>query len=104
MLPEPDVAPLTPFCVTVHEYVAPLTSDVKVIVGAVLLHIVCDVGVAVTFGIGFTVMVIIFDVAGEPVAHVAVEVISHVTKSLFVSVEVIYAVPPVPTLLLFSFH
>jgi hypothetical protein len=35
---------------------------------------------------GFTVMVSAFDVAGDPVAHARLDVITHVTTSLLASV------------------
>ena len=53
----------------------------------------------------FTVVVIPFDVAGEPVKHgVALEVITTVTTSLFVNVLVVYVTLFVPTLFPLSFH
>ena len=52
----------------------------------------------------FTVVAILFDVAGEPVAHVAVDVITTVTASLFTNPEVVYVALFVPTLLPFNFH
>ena len=67
----------------------PVTVDVNVILDAVLLHIVCVNVDGITSGIGFTVIMISFDVAGEPVVHVAVEVSSHLTLSLFNNVEVV---------------
>ncbi len=36
---------------------------------------------------GFTVMLTVFDVAGLPVAQVALDVITQVTKSLFANEE-----------------
>jgi hypothetical protein len=38
---------------------------------------------------GFTVMVTVFEVAGLPVAQVALEVITHVTISLFAKEELV---------------
>ena len=54
----------------------------------------------------FTVVVIPFDVAGDPVKHgVAFDVITTVTTSLFVNVLVIYVTLVAPTISLpFSFH
>ena len=59
LLPEPSEAPATPLlCVTLHAKVVPETFDVKAIPVEVPLHIVCDVGFAVTLGIGFIVAVV----------------------------------------------
>ena len=67
-------APVTPFCDTVQAKVVPVTFDVKAIDGAVLLHIVCDDGVAVTFGVGFTVIVAVVVAERQPYWEVAVPV------------------------------
>ena len=53
---------------------------------------------------GFTVMVIVFDVAGLPVAHVAFEVNTQVIKSPFASDELVYVVEFIPTFVPFNFH
>jgi len=54
---------------------------------------------------GFTVIVTLLDVAGEPVRQgVALDVITHVTTSPFTSDELVYVAELVPTLLPFSFH
>ena len=39
---------------------------------------------------GFTITVIAFDMAGEPMEQLSVEVISHVITSLFNNVVVVY--------------
>ena len=52
---------------------------------------------------GFTVMVTVFDVAGLPVGHVAFDVRTHVTASLFKGVYV-YVLLFVPAFTLFTFH
>ena len=49
------MAPETPDCTTVHAKVVPLTLLLRVMDGAVPEQIVCDPGVAVATGIGFTV-------------------------------------------------
>ena len=54
--------------------------------------------------LAFTVVVIAFDVAGDPVAQVALEVITTVTASLFAKVVVVYVVLLVPTLVEPTFH
>ena len=53
---------------------------------------------------GFTDIVIVFDVAGLPVAHVALEVNTQVIKSPFASDELVYVVEFVPTFVPFNFH
>ena len=55
---------------------------------------------------GLTVIVILFDVAGEPVKQgVALEVITAVTTSLFDKVEVVNVEVVTPTTLVpFTFH
>jgi len=53
--PDDAVAPETPDCTTVHAKVVPLTLLLRVMDGAVPEQIVCDPGVAVATGIGFTV-------------------------------------------------
>jgi len=69
LLPEPDMAPVTPLCATVHAKVVPGTPDVKVIVGVEPLHIDCDGETATaTFGIGFTVIITLVDVPEQPLA------------------------------------
>jgi hypothetical protein len=53
---------------------------------------------------GFTVMVTVFDVAGLPVAHVALEVITHITVLPLAKALLVYVVLFVPTFDPFSFH
>ena len=54
---------------------------------------------------GFTVMVIAFDVAGEPVKHgLAVEVITTVTLSLLANEELVYVALLVPTGVAPTYH
>ncbi len=53
---------------------------------------------------GLTVMVILFELAGEPVAQVAFEVITALTTSLFAKLLLVYVLLLVPTLLPFNFH
>lgn len=64
----PAEAPLTPDCTTVHENVVPVTDDVKEILVVTPLQIVCDEGVAFTFGIGLTVTVVLTAVPEHPLA------------------------------------
>ena len=63
-------------------------------------------GEAVTnSGKAFTVVVMLFDVAGEPVKHgVALEVITTVTTSPLFNVDVVYVVLFVPTFDPFTRH
>ena len=53
---------------------------------------------------GFTVIVIAFDVAGLPVAHVAFDVSTQVTMSPFANAAFMYVGLLAPTLAPFSFH
>ena len=53
---------------------------------------------------GFTVIVIVFDVAGLPVAHVAFDVNTHVTVFPFVKVVVVNVGEFVPAFTPFTFH
>lgn len=53
---------------------------------------------------GFTVIVIVFDVAGEPVAQSAFDVNTQVTVFPFVNVAFVYVGEFVPTFVPFSFH
>ena len=53
---------------------------------------------------GLTIIVTVFDVAGEPVAHVAVDVIATVTKSPLANTALLYVALFVPTLVPLSFH
>ena len=54
--------------------------------------------------LGFTVIVMVFDVAGLPVAHVALDVNTHVTSCPFVNVVVEKVGLFVPTFAPFTFH
>ena len=54
--------------------------------------------------LGFTVIVIAFDVAGDPVEHKIEEVITNVIISLFESVVDVYVELLVPILLPLTFH
>ncbi len=53
---------------------------------------------------GLTVMVMLFELAGEPVAQVAFEVITALTTSLLAKLLLVYVSLLVPTLLQFNFH
>ena len=56
-------------------------------------------------GIGFTVVVMLFEDAGEPIKHgVAFEVITTYTTSPFTNPVVVYVAEFVPTLTSFFFH
>ena len=83
--PLPPVAPDTFVCTTVHEKVVPATLLVSAIDVAVPEQIVCDEGVAVAAGIGFTVTV---TVIGVPTHPLAVGVIVYVAVPALVVVAV----------------
>ena len=53
---------------------------------------------------GFTVIVTVLDVAGLPVAQVALDVNTHVTTSPLFNVVVVNVAELVPALLPFTFH
>lgn len=53
---------------------------------------------------GFTDIVIVFDVAGFPVAHVAFDVKIHLTRSPLLNVELEYVAAFVPTFTPFTCH
>ena len=57
-----------------------------------------------TARIGLTIIVKLFEVAGLPVAHVALEVSTQVITSPFTNAAFEYVVELLPTLLPFSFH
>jgi len=76
LLPEPSVAPVTPLCTTVHANVVPVISDVKAMSVVAPLHIICDDGVAVTSGIGFTVITTSVDVPEQPFAVGVIEYVA----------------------------
>jgi len=65
-VPEPAVAPVAPDWLTVQLYVVPLTEPLSAMDVALPEQIVCVVGVATTFGIGFTVTVTVIGVPGQP--------------------------------------
>jgi hypothetical protein len=60
--------------------------------------------VAVTTGPGLTVVVMLLDVAGDPVAQVAFEVITTVTICPLVNAVVVYVLLFVPTFEPFTRH
>ena len=63
------VAPLIPaVCATVQANVLPETLLVSAIKGAAPEHIVCDVGLAVATGIGFTVTITVIGIPTQPLA------------------------------------
>ena len=68
LVPNPAVAPLTPLCVTVQLYVAPVTPLPVLNAMAVVwpLQIVCDPGAAITSGLGFTVTTTLIGVPAHP--------------------------------------
>ena len=53
---------------------------------------------------GFTVIVMLLDVAGFPVAQVALDVSTHVTTSPLFNAVVVNVVELVPLLVPFTFH
>jgi hypothetical protein len=66
--PEDAVAPETPACTTVQAKAVPERLLVSAMDGAVPEHIVCDAGVAVATGVGFTVITTTFGVPVHPPA------------------------------------
>lgn len=74
LAPELLEAPLTPDCATVHAKVVPPVPLVKAIEVVPPEQILCEVGVAVTEGAGFTVTVAVI---GEPAQPPAVGVIVY---------------------------
>ena len=66
--PEVAVAPETPAWTTVQVKVVPARLLVSAMDGAVPEHIVCDAGVAVATGVGFTVITTTFGVPEHPLA------------------------------------
>ena len=66
--PEAVVAPETSDSATVQENVVPVTLLVSAIDGAVPEHIVCNAGVVVATGIGFTVTTTVMGVPPQPLA------------------------------------
>jgi len=65
--PELAVAPETPDCTTVQEKVVPVTLLVRAMEDAVPEQIVCDPGVAVATGVGFTVTITVTGAPEQPV-------------------------------------
>ena len=80
--------------------------NVTLVVAQIVLSASLDAMLTLAGRFAFTVVVIGFDVAGEPVKHgVAFDVITTVTTSLFVNVLVVYVALVAPTISLpFSFH
>ena len=66
--PDAAVAPETPDCTTVQAKVVPVTLLLRAIEEAVPEQIVCDPGVAVATGIGFTVTTTTLGVPAQPLA------------------------------------
>jgi hypothetical protein len=66
--PLPALAPETPICTTVQAKVVPETLLVKAIDGATPEQTVCELGVATTSGVGFTVIVTVLGVPVHPFA------------------------------------
>ena len=85
---------MTLFCTTVQEKVAPGTLDVRAILVDCPLSIVCEEGVAVTEGIGFTVTVTIIGVPLQ--VAVGVIVYTAVPGTFAVAVNVCAMVAPEP--------
>ena len=92
-VPEAAVAPVTPDCVTVQLKVVPLTPPVSAMDVADPEQIVCAVGVAVTVGVGFTVMVTVTGVPEQPFAD-GVIVYTAVPAAVPVAVSVCAIVDP----------
>ena len=99
------VPTFVPFNIHWYDGVPPLVG-VAVNVTLVPAQMVVADAATLTLGVskGSTIIVTVFDVAGEPVAHVAVEVISTVTVFPLAKVLLLYVALLVPTLLPFSFH
>ena len=71
----------------------------------IVLPLALDAMLTLAGKFGFTVVVILFDVAGDPVKHgVAFDVITTLTTSLFASVVVVNVALFVPAFTPFSFH
>ena len=79
--------------------------NVTLVPAQIVLFVAFDTMLTLAGKFAFTVAVMPFDVAGEPVKHgVAFDVITTVTTSLFVNVLVINVALFVPTLFPLSFH
>ena len=79
--------------------------NVTLEVAQIVLSASLDAMLTLAGRFAFTVVVIPFDVAGDPVKQgVAFEVITTVTTSLFVNDALVYVALFVPTLVPFNFH
>ena len=80
--------------------------NVTLVLAQMVLFVAEEAILTLAARFAFTVVVMPFDVAGEPTKHgVAFDVITTVTTSLFVNVLVIYVALVAPTISLpFSFH
>ena len=79
--------------------------NVTLVFAQIVLSASLDAMLTLAGRFAFTVVVIPFDVAGEPVKHgVAFDVITTVTTSLFVNDALVYVALFVPTLVPFNFH
>jgi len=94
-LPLPADAPLTPDWLTVQLKVVPATGLLSEMEGAIPEHTVCDEGVAVTVGVGLTVMVTVTGVPAQPLA-VGVMVYVAVPAALPVAVNTCAIELPLP--------
>lgn len=65
-VPELAEAPVTLVCVTVHAKVVPAILLVSAILLALLEQMLCEDGVAVALGSGFTVIVTVAAAPGQP--------------------------------------
>ena len=107
---EVNVVELVPLFVpfTFHWYAGVVPPLVGVAVNVTLVPAQIVVAVAamltLTGKFGFTVMVMVFDVAGLPVAQVALDVNTHVTVFPFVNVADVNVGELVPAFTPFTFH
>jgi hypothetical protein len=93
---EPFAAPVKPDCATVQLYVVPTTLELSGIEVALPEQIVCDDGVAVTTGVGFTVTSTVKAVPAHPFA-VGVTVYLTTPAVVPLLVNVCEIVPPEPS-------
>lgn len=93
--PEPAVAPLAPDWLTVQLKTVPLTVPLSAMDVALPEQMVCDVGVAVTFGVGLTVTVTVTGVPEQPFA-VGVIVYTAVPATEPVVLSVCTMLDPLP--------
>jgi len=106
------VAPTISLPFSFHWYdgdVPPLVGvavNVTLVPAQIVLFVAFDTMLTLAGRFGLTMVVIPFDVAGEPVKHgVAFDIITTVTTSLFVNAAVVYVALVAPTISLpFSFH